>query len=456
MLTGELAPTAGEASLKGVSTSASLMDVFQFTGFCPQLKGLWVNLTLRQHLTLILRLKGLQGAELMAATAEVEKGYGLQEHAHKRAKKLSGGTQRKLSAAMALSCGSPGVVFVDGAVALASNQEGSPPPASRVSRARRVAAEPTTGVDVGTRRFIWDRIKEASKERVVVLTTHYMDEADALAQRIGIMAAGRLRVLGSPQHLKSRHGGGYRIELKANPKSDAALTKLVDEHFAHVKRVESHRGTRAWEVSQDFKLAKVFAAFEEAKGSAGLETYTMSQTTLEDVFLRVAQAHNPDAKKKPKNSSTSSSEDLHAPTSSTSDLHACTVDVTPAPDEMNRLASEFVTDGTYINGCWNVYQKIEVKTPQPDDPGAPAYTQHCWCCALEWIIPIPCCCCPKMEMVPQLADPDGPSVEEGAEVYVSKQQGWNKEKHTWTREGFYTVESGFGKETYRKAPCLKA
>ena len=103
--------------------------------------------------------------------------------------------------------------------------------------------EPTTGVDVGTRRFIWERIREAARERCVVLTTHYMDEADALAQRIGIMAAGRMRVLGSPQHLKSRHGGGYRVELKAaNAHSDAALTALVHSHFAHVKRVASHQG----------------------------------------------------------------------------------------------------------------------------------------------------------------------------------------------------------------------
>jgi ABC-type multidrug transport system ATPase subunit len=79
--------------------------------------------------------------------------------------------------------------------------------------------------------------------RCVVLSTHYMDEADALAQRIGIMAAGRLRVLGSPQHLKSRHGGGYRVELKAaNAQSDAGLTALVHSHFAHVKRVASHQG----------------------------------------------------------------------------------------------------------------------------------------------------------------------------------------------------------------------
>ena len=87
--------------------SAPLTRVFELTGFCPQLKGLWEPLTLRQHLQLILRLKGLSGAELRAEVERVEAGYGLSEHAHKRAKKLSGGTQRKLSAAMALSCGTP-------------------------------------------------------------------------------------------------------------------------------------------------------------------------------------------------------------------------------------------------------------------------------------------------------------------------------------------------------------
>ena len=67
---------------------------------------------------------------------------------------------------------------------------------------------------MGTRRFIWDRIKESTAHAVVLLTTHYMDEADALAQRIGIMVKGKLQVIGTPQHLKSVHGGGYRVELK--------------------------------------------------------------------------------------------------------------------------------------------------------------------------------------------------------------------------------------------------
>ena len=127
----------------GLSTRDSLTEVFMLTGFCPQLKGLWEHLTLRQHLLLLLQLKGLTGGALLAAAIDVEEQYGLSEHAHKAARKLSGGTKRKLSAAIALSCGSPRVILVD---------------------------EPTTGVDVGTRRFIWDRIREVAKTATVLLS----------------------------------------------------------------------------------------------------------------------------------------------------------------------------------------------------------------------------------------------------------------------------------------------
>jgi len=285
MLGGEFAPTAGFTQLNHLPASASLSRVFQHTGFCPQLKGLWEALTLREHLTIILRLKGLSGDELERAISTVVKGYGLEAHVNKSAKQLSGGTQRKLSAALALSCGKPKVVFVD---------------------------EPTTGVDVGTRRFIWDRIKEATRQCVVMLTTHYMDEADALAQRIGIMVKGRMRVIGSPQHLKTRHGGGYTIQLKAAAETEALLAeaergliKLVNELFTGVKRAEAREGELIFEVAQGFEFAKVFAALEEAKQTLGLQFFSMSQTSLETVFLRVAEKYGVAKKKekKPKSKS---------------------------------------------------------------------------------------------------------------------------------------------------------
>ena len=261
MLTGEVFPTAGGAWVKGLSVRTQLTEIFKHTGFCPQFNGLWERLTLDQHLRIYLRLKGVPKSHLAAAAADVEDDYGLREHARKKSKDLSGGTRRKLSAALALACGLPPVVFLD---------------------------EPTTGVDVGTRRFIWDRIRASVSGRVILLTTHYMDEADALAHRIGIMAGGKLRVIGSPQHLKSRHGGGYRVQTCGPATHADEVCALVRRTFETVELLEAHGGTQCFEVGSNFALGDAFAALEEAKAARLLHSYSISQTSLEQVFLNIS------------------------------------------------------------------------------------------------------------------------------------------------------------------------
>lgn len=241
------------------------MSIFKLTGFCPQFHGLWEHLTLRQHLLIYMRLKGVPLAGLQLAAARVEADYGLCEHSGKKSKALSGGTRRKLSTAIAMACGQPDVVFLD---------------------------EPTTGVDVGTRRFIWDRIQASVAGRVIMLTTHYMDEADALAHRIGIMAGGKLRVLGSPQHLKSHHGGGYRVEVSGPAAAAERVAALIGSTFGSVRALEIHGGLQTFEVRSSFELADAFRALEDAKESGDVHTYSLSQTTLEQVFLNIAAKQN--------------------------------------------------------------------------------------------------------------------------------------------------------------------
>ena len=122
-----------------------------------------------------------------------------------------------------------------------------------------------------------------------------MEEADALANRVGIMVNGRLRVLGTPQHLKSVHGGGYRIELKG-PEATAEQAKaLVEQLFPGTRLLEAHGGFQVFEMGAEkrqagalFKLGPVFAALDKAKAELSLETYTLSQTTLEQVFLNIS------------------------------------------------------------------------------------------------------------------------------------------------------------------------
>ena len=115
--------------------------------------------------------------------------------AKRTSKALSGGLRRRLSLAIAL-IGSPPVVFLD---------------------------EPTTGLDPETKRNIWGLIDKFKRGRCVVLTTHSMDEADALCSRIGIMSHGRLRCIGENLHLKNVYGSGYKVDVRFKPKqADAA------------------------------------------------------------------------------------------------------------------------------------------------------------------------------------------------------------------------------------------
>jgi len=272
MLTGDLRPTAGEAWIAGYSVRTDLLNIFSMLGYCPQFGGLFPRgLTLKQHLEVFGELKGIPPSRLQEHVARTIAEFGLQDHADKWVTKLSGGTKRKLIAAIALAC-EPRVCFLD---------------------------EPTTGVDVGTRQFLWDRINaKGARGCALILTTHYMEEADALANRVGIMCNGKLQVLGSPQHLKAIHGGGYRIELKGPAATAARARALIEGLFASTKQLEEHGGFQVFEVGAAdddaaaktglFKLGPVFAALDQAKLDLGIETYTLSQTTLEQVFLNIA------------------------------------------------------------------------------------------------------------------------------------------------------------------------
>ena len=114
------------------------------------------------------------------------KDVGVQLHKDTMAKDLSGGSKRKLSVALALVADSR-LVLLD---------------------------EPTSGMDLTARRRLWDILKDYKQERIIILTTHNMDEADLLGDRIGIMSQGRLVCLGGPMFLKNRYGSGFKLEIK--------------------------------------------------------------------------------------------------------------------------------------------------------------------------------------------------------------------------------------------------
>ena len=204
ILTGAQSPSSGDAWLGSKNILTQQKEVRRLIGYCPQHDALLDKLSVREHLVLFGRIKGVTAQQLEKFVIEMMESLDLKQHEHKLASTLSGGNKRKLSVGIALM-GSPQLVFLD---------------------------EPSTGVDPAARRFMWDIISRLSTQRqecTVLLTTHNMEEAEALCSTIGIMVGGRLRCLGSNQRLKVQFGQGYQLELKLRVPSEAAVATLVGE-----------------------------------------------------------------------------------------------------------------------------------------------------------------------------------------------------------------------------------
>ena len=171
-------PTSGTARVNGhdvVSESAAIKSQIAVS---PQESAIAPTLTVRENLDLICGVHGFPRAEREKKINEVIERFSLGTSAKKRAGKLSGGTARRLSIAMALIC-EPTLLFLD---------------------------EPTLGLDVLARSDLWDTIRELKGKITVILTTHYMEEAEALSDRVGIMKDGRLLTVGTPAEIMDKTG----------------------------------------------------------------------------------------------------------------------------------------------------------------------------------------------------------------------------------------------------------
>ncbi|NXI20412.1 ABCA1 protein, partial [Irena cyanogastra] len=263
MLTGDTEVTLGEAWLKGHSVLTDLQSVHQHMGYCPQFDAVTDLLTGREHLEFYSRLRGIPEEETPRVAQWGITALGLGPHADRPAGKYSGGNKRKLSTAIAL-LGCPPVVFLD---------------------------EPTTGMDPQARRFLWERILGVIRDgRSVVLTSHSMEECEALCTRMAIMVNGRFRCLGSVQHLKNRFGDGYTVVVRAGGPGPAAVQTLLQQHFPGIVLREQHGGLLQYHLpARVTSLATVFSLLAAHRGPCHIEDYSVSQTTLDQVFMHFAQ-----------------------------------------------------------------------------------------------------------------------------------------------------------------------
>jgi ABC-2 type transport system ATP-binding protein len=214
-ITTELRPTAGSIHVFGVDAVAAPQRAKRLMGITPQEAGVFEQLTVREHLELFARLKRLRKSEATAAAREVAAELGLAAESGKRVGTLSGGQRRRVLVGLAL-LGRPPLLVLD---------------------------EPTTGLDPASRRAVWGVVRRAADEgTTVILSTHYIEEAERLSDRVGIILAGRLVAFGSLEELLGRLERSYRVSYRDPFVPEGETRSLYFKSFAEARRyVEAER-----------------------------------------------------------------------------------------------------------------------------------------------------------------------------------------------------------------------
>uniref|UniRef100_A0A669QZW9 ATP binding cassette subfamily A member 4 n=1 Tax=Phasianus colchicus TaxID=9054 RepID=A0A669QZW9_PHACC len=267
MLTGDTEVTSGDAIVAGNSVLTHISNVHQNMGYCPQFDALDDLLTGREHLYLYARLRGVPAEEIKRVAEWGIQKLGLPMYADQLAGTYSGGNKRKLSTAIAL-IGCPPLVLLD---------------------------EPTTGMDPQSRRLLWDSIVSVLRDgRAVVLTSHSMEECEALCTRLAIMVKGTFKCLGTIQQLKYKFGDGYIVTLKIKapktglPPDPSRAEQFIRINFPGSLQREKHYNMLQYQICSS-SLAKIFRLIISNKENLYIEEYSVSQTTLDQVFVNFAK-----------------------------------------------------------------------------------------------------------------------------------------------------------------------
>jgi ATP-binding cassette, subfamily A (ABC1), member 3 len=262
MLSGIYAPSKGTAYILGHDIRSHMDSIRSTMGFCPQHDILYDELTVYEHLDLIGSIKGYSNKEMKEEIHKVSKFVGLHNDLKKKSKQLSGGMKRRLSVAMAIM-GDSKIIILD---------------------------EPTSGLDPFNRRQLWEIIRKFKKDRTIILTTHFMEEADALSDRIAIMNHGEVKCCGSPLYLKNTFGSGYRLTLSKKQEifKLESFKQILDSTINDYK-IETNIAAEMcilipFESSN--KLPNILNNIEKSKQEMGIDGYGISSPTIEEVFIK--------------------------------------------------------------------------------------------------------------------------------------------------------------------------
>ncbi|CAE7212724.1 Abca17 [Symbiodinium microadriaticum] len=277
-LCGLIPPTSGKISAFGLDVPKDMVEVRKSMGFCPQHDVLFPELSVVQHITLFTTLAG-RSLSSEASVFQLVADVGLGSRANYLITSLSGGMKRKLSVGLAFA-GDPNLVVLD---------------------------EPTSGMDPFSRRALWDFLKLRRQGRVMLLTTHFMDEAGVLGDRVAIMRAGAVQASGTQNFLKRRFGCGYVLTIVMRERGDShePVKQLLTSILGDVDTSGVGKEILAnVPMEKEEPLSSCLAALSEKKAELSVATFGVSVSNLEEVFLKVASGDHgsDDAKKETENS----------------------------------------------------------------------------------------------------------------------------------------------------------
>ncbi|EAT39839.1 AAEL008386-PA, partial [Aedes aegypti] len=267
MLTGDESISSGQAWVKGINLKSNMNEVHKHIGYCPQFDAVLEDLTGRETMKIFALIRGIPDESIKYASEKLAMELNFMQHIDKRIKEYSGGNKRKLSTALALLA-NPTVVYLD---------------------------EPTTGMDPGAKRQLWNVILNVKKSgKSIVLTSHSMEECEALCTRLAIMVNGEFKCIGSTQHLKNKFSKGYFLTVKIkksalqvnNTHGRQAVKTYIMDHFEGAMLREEHQDSLTFHIAQSsMKWSTMFGLMETAKQMLEIEDYALGQTSLEQVFL---------------------------------------------------------------------------------------------------------------------------------------------------------------------------
>ncbi len=229
-ITTELLPTSGEIRVFGVDAVADPLGVKNLMGIVPQEAQLFEMLTVRETFRIFGKLRGLSGRDADRRAGELLSELRLNEHGDVITLKLSGGLKRRVMIGIA-AVADPGLMALD---------------------------EPTTGLDPQSRRDLWNLVREhRARGAAILMTTHYMEEAEELCDRVGIISKGRLLALDSVSALKSAHGFDFKVTYPVGGENGTTETIYGKDDRVLVEEVRA----------------------------MGIRQFSVNRTTLEDVYL---------------------------------------------------------------------------------------------------------------------------------------------------------------------------